>query len=286
MHVLCPQGIVKGMEDFVDKINKFFTNLLTPKNLVTMVWFIVTLAVLFFVFYFLRKVVNRVTEKKCNAQIRHLIDKAIYYTGLIVITLTIFNRLGISFSALLGAAGIFGVAIGFAAQTSVSNIISGVFVMAERAFKIGDFLQVDTIFGIVESIDLLSVKLRTTENQLVRIPNETIIKTNLINITHYPVRRCTIKLGVAYGTDLEKLRVVLLDIAEHNEFSIADPAPLILFDAFGDSSINIVFGVWTETPKFLDLKNSLMIELPRRFATEKIEIPFTQVDVRFPDKSA
>jgi small-conductance mechanosensitive channel len=194
--------------------------------------------------------------------------------------MTVFHWLGIDLSGLLGAAGIAGVAIGFAAQTSVSNVISGLFVMTERAFKLGDFIQVDGISGTVESITLLSVRLQTPESQMVRIPNETIIKANMINFTYFPLRRFTMTVGVAYGTDLRKLKDVLLDIASKNAFSVTDPVPVVIFDSFADSSISILFGVWGKTAEFPDLKNSLMVEVAERFAAEGISIPFPQITVR------
>ncbi len=230
-------------------------------------------------FRILGSMVKRLGAKALKPQVMHIVQKAIHYLGFVVVLMTIFNRLGINLSALMGAAGIAGIAIGFAAQTSVSNVISGLFVMSERAFQIGDLLEVNSIVGTVESIDLLSIRLKTPENQFVRIPNETIIKTNLINKTHFPVRRFTLKVGVAYGTDLRQLREILQDIAAKNEFALAEPAPVVIFDSFEDSSITVLFGAWAPVEQFLELKNSMMIDVAERFAREGIVIPFPQLAV-------
>jgi len=271
------------MKDALNKLSAAFSSLVASGRLVDVFWLVVIVAIVWVSFRILRKIVLRFIGSRLNDQIRYLIQKAIDYTAVVVIVMTVFNRLGINFSALLGAAGIAGVAVGFAAQTSVSNVISGLFVMTERAFKIGDVLTVDSVTGVVETFDLLSVRLRTFDNKLVRIPNETIIKTNLVNITHYDVRRCDVRVGVAYGTDLRRLKEILLDIAAKNEFSVEEPAPLILFDAFADSSIDILFGVWGSKDKYLDLKNSLMIEVSERFRSEGISIPFPQRDLHVMD---
>lgn len=267
------------MDEILARIAEFFTSLLTERRLSTAFWLVATVALVWITFRALRKIVLRLLGPRVNDQVRYMIHKGIDYTGAVVIVMTIFNRLGINFSALLGAAGIAGIAVGFAAQTSVSNVISGLFVMTERAFKIGDILRVDSVTGVVESFDLLSVRLRTFDNQLVRIPNETIIKANLVNMTHYDLRRFDLRVGVAYGSDLRKVREVLLDIVSRNEFAVAEPAPVVIFDSFSASSVDIMCGVWCSKDTFLDLKNSMMLEVAERFAAEGIQIPFPQMDV-------
>jgi small-conductance mechanosensitive channel len=268
------------MEKIIAGINHFFSVIVTVEKVSSFFWFCVVIGIVFIAFSLLSKIAMKVAKEKCNAQAQYIIGKAIHYTGIVIAVMTAFNRLGINFSALVGAAGIAGIAIGFAAQTSVSNVISGVFVMTERAFKIGDLLQVDSIIGTVEAIDLLSIRLKTAENQLVRIPNETIIKTNLINVTHFTHRRFTLRIGVAYGSDLRNVKEILLDTAAKNEYALLDPPPVVIFDSFGDSAIEVICGVWSDHDHFLDLKNSMMMEVSSRFALEHIEIPFPQVDVR------
>jgi small-conductance mechanosensitive channel len=272
------------MESFVETLTRSLREIAaakaTPERLFSAISVILIVVALLAFFRVLRKLAERVTARSGSPQVRYLVDKAIHYTGVVLAVLTVFNRLGISFSALLGAAGIAGIAIGFAAQTSVSNVISGLFVMTERAFKLGDVLKIDSITGVVESFDLLSVRLKTFDNQLVRIPNETVIKANLMNMTHYSVRRFSLTVGVAYGSDLERVREVLLGIAETCEFAVSDPAPVVIFDAFESSSIRVVFGVWGATEDFLSLKNAVMLAVSRRFAEEGIVIPFQQIDVR------
>ncbi|HPX47238.1 MAG TPA: mechanosensitive ion channel family protein, partial [Treponemataceae bacterium] len=186
---------------------------------------------------------------------------------------------GVDLSAVLGAAGILGVAAGFAAQTSVSNIISGFFVMTERAFRIGDLLKVDSVSGVVESISLLSIRLRTPDNQLIRIPNETIIKTNLVNMSHFDNRRFDLRVSVSYGTDLRAVRELLLDIAKNNEFALQEPAPILIFDTLAPSAIEIMLGVWGKKENFLALKNSMMIDVTERFRTENVTVPYPRLDV-------
>ncbi|PKL06218.1 MAG: mechanosensitive ion channel family protein [Spirochaetae bacterium HGW-Spirochaetae-9] len=208
-----------------------------------------------------------------------MIKKAIRYLGYVIAATTLMKAFGLDLSALLGAAGIAGIAIGFAAQTSISNLISGLFLISEKPFQIGDSIQVGDITGIVMSVDLLSVKLQTFDNRFVRIPNETIIKTNVINISRFPIRRLDVWVSVAYSSDLEKVKDLLKDIAAKNIHVLDNPAPLIFFDKFDASGINILFGLWFEISKLLDVKNSIIIDIHKRFAAEGIEIPFPKMDV-------
>jgi Small-conductance mechanosensitive channel len=134
------------------------------------------------------------------------------------------------------------------------------------------------------SIDLLSVKLQTFDNKFVRIPNETIIKTNVVNITRFPIRRLDITVGVSYNSDLKKVTELLKDIAAKNMYALDNPEPLILIDKFDKSSINILLGVWFEQSKLVDLKNSIIIDIHERFDKEGIEIPYSKMDIYIKEK--
>jgi small-conductance mechanosensitive channel len=225
------------------------------------------------------KWVRRVITKGYSAQHGMVVGKVIYYGGSLIVLFTIFHELGFSLAPLLGAAGILGVALGFASQTSVSNIISGVFLVAERPFIVGDLITVGDTTGQVLSIDTLSVKLRTLDNRFVRIPNETIIKSQVINITHFPIRRLELKLGVAYKEDIPKVREVLQDVAFNNPLALQEPEPMVFFSGFGSSSIDLTLAVWTTKEEFLSLKNSIQEEIKDRFDSEGIEIPFPHLSL-------
>jgi small-conductance mechanosensitive channel len=118
-----------------------------------------------------------------------LIKRAVFYGIMVLTGVSVMKELGFDLSVVLGAAGILSVAIGFASQTSASNLISGLFLMMERPFLIGDVIRVGDTTGEVISIDLLSVKVRTFDNLFVRLPNESMIKTQVTTLTKFPIRR-------------------------------------------------------------------------------------------------
>jgi len=123
---------------------------------------------------------------------------------------------------------------------------------------------------VILSIDLLSVKIKTFDNQYIRIPNSVLINTELTNVTRFPIRRLDIKFAVAYQTDVTRLRRVLLEVAAANPHCLDEPEPLIVFTDFGESGMHFLFGVWFHKPDQLQVRNSLMQQIKESFEAEGI----------------
>ena len=168
-------------------------------------------------------VTQRYIMRKSTAQRQMIARKVISYTGFVLVVLAVLGELGVKLTALLGAAGIVGIAVGFASQTSVSNIISGLFLISEKPFTVGDVIRIGTTTGIIQSVDLLSIKIRTFDNLFVRIPNEKILSSEVTNITRFPIRRMDILFQVAYGQDLDRVHEALSEIARANPWSLDEP---------------------------------------------------------------
>ncbi len=214
-----------------------------------------------------------------NPQKGLVVGKVIFWPMVLIILISVLNELGFSLAPLLGAAGILGIALGFASQTSVSNIISGFFLLAEEPFQVGDVIEVDGITGSVLTIDTLSVKIRTFDNKMVRIPNETLVKSRFTNITRFPIRRVDTVVGVAYREDIGRVREVLLSVAENHPKVLMEPEPLVIFEGYGDSSINFKFAVWAKRESYLEVRNGITEDLKLRLDAEGIEIPFPHVSL-------
>jgi small-conductance mechanosensitive channel len=228
---------------------------------------------------FLRRSVKGYVTKKYSPHYGMVSGKAVWYIGSILLVLMVLNQFDVNLAPLLGAAGVLGLAVGFASQTSVSNVISGIFLIAEKSFEVGDVITVGGTTGEVLSIDTLSVKLRTFDNRFVRIPNETMIKTEVINVSRFPIRRADIMVGVAYKEDLEKVKSLLTEIARANPNVLNDPAPVFIFQAFGSSSLDLQFSVWAEKDNWLSVKNEMYEAIKVRFEQENVEIPFPHVSI-------
>lgn len=238
---------------------------------------------LFLIGYFIsRGVSSAVTtfvETRVTKHALFLLKRVVFYTLLALFLVSALKHIGIDLSLLIGAAGILTVAIGFASQTSASNLISGLFLMIERSFSIADIIKVGDVTGEVISIDLLSVKIRTFDNLFVRIPNESMIKSPVTTLTKFPIRRADLKIGIAYKEDIETVRDILLGLAEKNVICLEEPAPLFILTGFGSSSVDIQFSVWSKRENFLALKNSMYQDIKKTFDKRGIEIPFPHVSL-------
>jgi small-conductance mechanosensitive channel len=228
----------------------------------------------FILLFILNRYLKIWLKKRLSPQAQLILYKVINYGGFIIITLSVLREFDIRMTAIFGAAGIAAVAIGFAAQNSLSNVISGLFLLWEKPFKIGDLVKTEGQLGIIYSMDLLSVNLRTFDNLLIRIPNEKIMKATFINITRFPIRRLDLKINIAYKDDVEKTFEVLKDIAKRNPYCLDEPEPILIFQGFMDSAQEILFGVWFEKSDYVVLRNSILKEVKKRFDEEGIEIPF------------
>jgi small-conductance mechanosensitive channel len=218
--------------------------------------------------------VLRALRHRMNNQEAMLARRLVYYLLVSLVLAATMHQLGFQLGVLLGAAGILTVAIGFASQTSAANLISGLFLIAERPFVVGDLLDIDGKVGEVLSIDLLSVKLRTFDNLMVRVPNEQMIKSTFTNLSRFPLRRLDLRIGVAYKEDMEKVRRVLMETADHNALSLDEPEPLFIYRGYGDSALEFQFSVWAKRENYLELRNTIYAEIKNAFDANGIEIPF------------
>jgi small-conductance mechanosensitive channel len=216
----------------------------------------------------------RVLRDKLSPHRMMIFRRGSSYLVLTLFAVSALSELGFDLGVLLGAAGILTVAIGFASQTSMSNLISGLFLVFEQPFAVGDVITVDDITGEVLAIDLLSTKIRMFNNTYVRIPNETIIKTPVSNLTKFPIRRIDLQLMTVFETDINLVRTILFDVAEQNPLCLEDPKPIFIFQGYGEASVNLQFSVWVRREEFLTLQNSIQIEIKEAFDREGIEIPY------------
>ena len=256
---------------------EIFHQYLTPERLNTVIRVILTLAIGIPLIIFVRKLVQKLVRNRLSPQSEQLVVRIVYYSLALILVVMVLNEFGFKVSALLGAAGIIGIAVGFAAQTSISNIISGIFLISEKPFVVGDVIEVGSIIGEIQSIDLLSLKLKTVDNKFVRVPNETVIKTEVINLTRFPARRVDIKITVSYKENLKKVQELLIKIAEEEPKALKEPQAIVRVDSFGDSGIDFIFGVWGKTSELFSLKTEIMMRIKETFEAENIEIPYPHI---------
>lgn len=215
-----------------------------------------------------------VASNRLNPQARMILRRIVTYSVFVAAVVLSLRELGLRIGTLLGAAGLLTVAVGFAAKTSISNLISGLFLIGEHPFSVGDAIQVGQTTGEVLSVDLMSTKLRTFDNRYVRIPNESLLSKEVTNLSHFPIRRYDLTLSVSYQEDLQAVKRVLDDVADRIPTCLTDPTPLFIFQRFGDSGLEIQYSVWGVSERFLDMRNDFARAVKEAFERDGIDIPY------------
>jgi len=202
--------------------------------------------------------------------------KIIYFGILIIAFISVSPSIGIKLSGLLVAGGIAGIVIGFASQSIVSNLISGLFLIWEKPIKIGDQINVDGVSGFVEDIHIMSTIVRTYDGLYVRIPNERVFTSSITNYVANPVRRFEYTIGIRYADDAERAIEIIRRIIDEHPFALKHPEPAVFVDSLGESSVNIVAKIWAPSSEWYSVKMDLLWKIKKELENNGIEIPFPQ----------
>ena len=178
--------------------------------------------------------------------------------------------------AIVGAAGF---VIAFALQNSLSNFASGILMLIYRPFDVKDMINVAGVLGKVESMNLLSTQLRTPDNQLIIVPNNSVWGDVITNVTGITERRIDLVFGIGYSDDIDKAQKILEDIVSGNELVMKDPEPVIKLHELADSSVNFICRPWVKPDDYWEVYWDITREVKRRFDAEGVSIPFPQTDV-------
>ena len=249
------------------------TNIPMPQIITASLIFIIGL----FVARTLSSKIEKAALKRLSPHQAMLLRRVIYSLVFILFLISGLQQLGFHFSVLLGAAGVFTVAISFASQTSISNLISGVFLLIERPFKVGDNIQVKSMLGKVHSIDLLSTKIVTSDNKLIRLPNESLIKTEITNLSYFNTRRLDLLIGISYESSLKLAITTLKDLIENNHLVLKKPKSNVDVNELLDSEIELKLSVWLKTSDLRQFKTDFHIQLIDKFNEMNIELPYPQL---------
>jgi small-conductance mechanosensitive channel len=251
------------------------------QSILVIVWILFTLRLFRIVLGSMRsrddkfKLVQPTTEPLLANTIAVVLFLAAVYSILVVWDINI--------TGLVASAGIIGLALSFAAQDTLSNLFAGVAILSDRPYQIGDFIILDTgERGEVTRIGLRSTRLITLDDVEVSIPNGVMGSTKIINEAGGPADRYRIRtgVGVAYGSDVDRVVAILDGVATDHPRTLSHPKPRIRFTNFGDSSLDFEVLAWIEKPKHRDeVLHELNMEIYKRFNTEGVAIPFPQQDV-------
>jgi small-conductance mechanosensitive channel len=229
-------------------------------------------------FLFNRFLVNSGLDRALQYAIAQIASNVVLIVGIFIVL----DNTGIHLGTLTVFAGAVGVGVGFGLQNIASNFISGLVILAERPITIGDRIEVAGVAGQVHQIRARSTVIRTNDNITMIVPNTKFIDSPVTNWTYSDPRvRFRVPVGVAYGSDIEKVTETLLDVARENPNTLSDPAPGVFLNEFGDNSINFELVVWSSEMSYRprNYRSALNFAIARKFREAGIEIAFPQRDL-------
>lgn len=267
-----------SFELVVEKIDAWITNFISM--LPNLAVALLVLIIFYVMGKFSRRAVKNLLEKITqNKTIISLLETIV---GIIIIGIGSFIALSVlqldgAVTSLLAGAGIIGLALGFAFQDIASNFISGVILSIRHPFGLGDIIETNDFYGVVQKLNLRNTIIKTVTGQIVYIPNKSVFENPLQNYTTTGLRRIDLSCGVSYGDDLEKAKKVAVDAVDSVESVLSEKGIEFYYDEFGDSSINFKIRFWVtfaSNPDFWSVRSDAIIAISKAFDENDIMIPF------------
>ncbi|MEO7431120.1 MAG: mechanosensitive ion channel family protein [Dokdonella sp.] len=196
----------------------------------------------------------------------------------VVVLLAVVQVLGVPMTSMLAVLGAAGLAIGLALKDSLSNIASGVMLVALRPFKVGDVVTINGVSGKVEEINIFQTRLRGTDNQTFTLPNSLVTTDSIVNMTPDEMRRIELIIGIGYGDDIDLARATVMEILHADSRVLAEPVPNVLVYELAESSVNIGVRCHVANADFFATKCELTEQIKKAFDRVGISIPFPQRD--------
>lgn len=227
------------------------------------------------------------TDSKIDNVIFGLLNKFASIIIFVTAAMLALDVLGVNIMPFIAGAGVVGIAIGFAAKDTLSNVIAGILLIIDRPFEVGDRIEIWTApansatWGDVLDIGLRATKIRTTDNIVIIIPNNEIMMRDIINYTTITREiRVRIPIGIAYDANTKKAKEIITRISLELDWVMREPAPKVVVKSFGDSAVNLEARVWISRPrKRMDTISHITDRVKEAFQQEGIEIPFPKRDI-------
>lgn len=272
---------MKSLQDLLTyKFHLGKTVVITPKSILLAIVF-------YFVTWLFLKLIRRIVSRALNDEARDKF-KGIFtffnYFVYTVVTLVAFDTIGLNLTTLFAASAALLVGVGLALQTFIQDIISGIFILADKSVHVGDIIQVEGQIGKVERIQLRTTRAVTRDNRVLIIPNHKFMASILYNWTENgTLTRESIIVGVAYGSDVDRVRELLLEVASQHRMVLKKPLPIVLFNDFGDNAL--LFELLIPINRSFEsniVKSDIRFAIDKAFRENNIEIPFPQRVVHLP----
>ena len=278
------------MQDILDLISRIWLQPINPgagDNAITVGQVVLTI-LLVIVGFVISRIATRLTARRLAQS--HLqrdaafaIERIVHYSILVIVVMTALSLLHIPLTAFAFISGAVAIGVGFGAQNVLNNFISGWILMSERPVRIGDVVEIEGDFGVVESIGARSTRIRRVDGVHLLVPNSTMIETTVVNWTLVDRNiRTSLTVGVAYGSPVRKVEELLTLAVTENEMILAEPPPQVIFNDFGDSALEFLIFFWADVGTEKDLRrirSDIRFRITDLFEEHGITIPFPQRDL-------
>ncbi len=223
-------------------------------------------------------------RSKMDEMLIDFVQSLLSWALLLVVIIASLSQLGIDTTSLIALLGAAGLAIGLALKDSLSNFAAGVMLLVFRPFRLGDFVNVSGVDGVVEKIHVFTTTILTTDNKENIIPNSAVYGSVITNYSAREKRRVDMVFGIGYDDDLKKAKAILMDIVVAHEKVLSDPEPAVMVAELGDSSVNFAVRAWSKTEDYWSVYFDCHEQVKLAFDEAGISIPYPQMDVHL-DKS-
>ncbi len=273
------------MEDFFQLLNAPLLSFTEPPITVGQVLMVPTIIIVGFVLvrWFGRIITSRLTAKNVNPDVIQLVSRAFYIVGIAVLAITTLDLLNVPLTAFAFVSGAVAIGIGFGAQNIINNFISGWILMWERPIRINDFVEIGGTTGTVERINTRSTRIRRVDGVHLLIPNSYLLENIVVNWTLVDsLARSIVRVGVAYGSPVEKVAALIEQAVREQEEVLEDPEPAVMFEDFGDSSLVFDAYYWihaTADRNLRVIRSRVRFRIDQLFRENDIVIAFPQRDV-------
>lgn len=247
----------------------------------------IALAVMLFILGLLVVSIIKKSVKKTTIKSRKIDNSASAFVTSIVglvayvfLMLIVIASLGFSTDSIITAFSSVMLAVALGLQNTLASLANGILLIFTKPFKAGDFVEVAGVSGVVKEIKLFSVKIVTGDNLTIVVPNNTVFGSTITNYSQNPTRRLDLVVPVAYGTNVEQVKTLLLDMVKDDKRVAKDPTPFCRLTEWGDSSLNFTLRVWTTNGDFWGLKFDLLENILTVLEENNIEIPYNKLDVQ------
>lgn len=278
LSILAAEGwnnFVAGFNSFMETMTKFFTS-----GLGKIVLFIIVAiigAILIKVFIKMLKKLG--TKTKIDQTVYKFMITVVKFVLWMLYILTLLAIIGVPITSLVAIITALTLGVTLAVQSSVSNLANGIILLANKPFKIDDFVEINGVSGTVVDISIFNTKLRTSNNEIITMPHNVTINNPIIDYTSLKMRRIALDVSVSYDSDMNKVKQVLLDTIKEQDLVLQDQANSVNLAKMNSSSIDFSVKVWTATENYWDCFFALTESVFNKLRENNIEIPYNKLDV-------